>query len=168
MEPMLIPVLAQQVINVAAEGEAVSQVIIPIVALLIPIIIVPTALGIRFAQKNREMEHLERMRALELGRPMLDDEGEPTPMGFALKIGAGVPASAMGIAWIASLTLHNTDLSHGAWQAAVAIAAVALVCGTVLALRAFGLAHQLQSGRAEADRKPAFDPDAYDHIGSRG
>ena len=45
-----------------------DPLIIPIVALLVPIIIVPTALGIKHARYLREVEHAERMRAMDQGR----------------------------------------------------------------------------------------------------
>ena len=51
-----------------------DPLIIPIVALLIPIIIVPTALGIKHAKFLREVKHAERMRAMELGRTRAEDE----------------------------------------------------------------------------------------------
>ncbi len=41
-----------------------DPLIIPIVALLIPMIIVPTAMGIKHARYLREVEHKERMRAM--------------------------------------------------------------------------------------------------------
>ena len=43
-------------------------ILIPIIALMIPIVIVPTALAFRHARFLREVEHKERMRAMELGR----------------------------------------------------------------------------------------------------
>ena len=53
--------------------------IIPIVAMAIPIVLVPVVLGIRHARLERELEHAERMKALELGRTLPEDEPWWTP-----------------------------------------------------------------------------------------
>ncbi len=44
-----------------------SPILIPLTALLIPIVIVPTSLWFRHRLRVREMEHVERIRAMELG-----------------------------------------------------------------------------------------------------
>ena len=59
--------------------------IIPIVGMLIPIIIVPTALGFKHARYLRQVEHEERMRAMELGQTLAEDESW-TPASVALVI----------------------------------------------------------------------------------
>ena len=51
-----------------------SVAIIPIVGMSIPIILVPVILGLRHARLERELEHAERMKALELGRTLPKDE----------------------------------------------------------------------------------------------
>lgn len=175
MEPSLIPVFAQQMINLQPEPAASAftaapAIIVPLFAMLIPIVVVPTALGIRYARQKREMEHRERMKALEVGRPLPGDEPEWSPMRVALKIGAGVPVSVMGIAWLANLTLGNNS-ALTIWQTAGYVSIVAVISGAVLALKAFALGPQPRQdsrGHADAARKPAFDPDAYDHVGTRG
>ncbi|WP_435020514.1 hypothetical protein TA3x_001870 [Tundrisphaera sp. TA3] len=137
-------------------------------AMLIPIVIVPTAMIIRSSQKKREMEHRERMKALEFGRTLPGDESEWSPMRVATKIGAGVPLGLMGIAWLTSMTVRDRDVIQAAWVGGGAISFIAVICGAILALRAFGLDHRLRLAQDEAARKPTFDPDAYDHVGTRG
>ncbi len=41
---------------------------VPIIALNIPLVLVPTILIVKMRMRSRELEHRERMRALELGR----------------------------------------------------------------------------------------------------
>lgn len=160
MEPIAIPVLAH-----------INSVIIPIVALLIPIVVVPTAMIVRLAQRSREMAHLERMKALEMGRDLSGETPGRTLARVASKIGAGVPAFSLGFALVASLVLDRRD-AEMAWAAAGIIACSGVICGGMLALVSFKFlcqaqqaAHASYSGMA---RKPAFDPDAYDSVGSRG
>jgi hypothetical protein len=172
MEPFLIPLFAQQMaehVEPAATSISTVALVLPIVALMIPIVVVPTALGVRLAKQKREMEHRERMKALDIGRSLPGDEPEWSPARIALKIGAGVPLGVMAIAWLANLTLGRAG--EGAWQAASFIGLAAVIGGTVLAIKAINLAyqpHQDQHGYDNAAHKPAFDPEAYDHVGTRG
>ena len=142
-----------------------SPIVIPILALLIPIIIVPTALGIKFAQKMRELEHAERMRALELGRTLPGDEPWSSPARISVAIGAGVPVGVFGIAWLASGAFGYQE---AVWRGATMTGIAAVVSGSLLAAKHF-------NHRAEAERiaagpysKPYADADAFDVVGSRG
>jgi hypothetical protein len=134
--------------------------IIPIVAMLIPIIIVPTALGIKHARYLREVEHTERMRAMELGRNLAEDDRK-SPTSIAVQVGVWVPLGALAIAFSAP--------KHGAtdaiWMAAGMIGVAGVIGGSILA------SMQLKAGQAaaaSADPKPAYDPDEFDVVGSRG
>ena len=68
-----------------------EAIAIPIMALLIPIIVAPTAIVFRYVRFHREIKHAERMRALELGRPFPGDEPWWSPERIIVAIGAGVP-----------------------------------------------------------------------------
>jgi hypothetical protein len=138
-----------------------DPLIIPIVALLVPIIIVPTAMGIKHARYLREVEHVERMRAMELGQTLAEDQSW-TPAGIAGSIGAGVPVASMFIAFIAAPKSGSAD---ALWMAAGMIGVAGVVCGSILA------AVQMKQGRPSAAsiaEKPAYDPDQFDVVGSRG
>ena len=52
-------------------------------------------LGIRQAQRKREMEHIERMKALELGRTLPQDEPWLSPTKIGAAIGILVPIAAL-------------------------------------------------------------------------
>lgn len=167
MDSLLIPVLAQQMIHVGEpRGMSTPVMLIPIVALFIPMVVVPAALGARYARQRREMEHAERMRALELGRRMPGERGEATAMATAARIGAGVPVGVMGVAWLASVS--SGPAGSDPWIAAGIISTAAVVSGAVLAFRAMGLAAAEAASASARAEKPAFDPDAYDHVGARG
>jgi hypothetical protein len=134
--------------------------IIPIVGMLIPIIIVPTALGFKHARFLREVEHAERMKAMELGQTLPEDQPW-TPAHIAVAIGAGVPIAAMFIAFIAA---PKAGSSEGVWMATMLIGVAGVIGGTVLASMQFSKRDQA----AASDEKPAYDPDAYDVVGRRG
>jgi hypothetical protein len=131
--------------------------ILPLVALLIPIILVPTILGLRHARIDRELEHRERMRALELGRTLPKDEPWWSPGRIALAIGAGVPMVVFFLAW---MTTDSVE-SHTPWISAGIVAMTAVLCGSFLAHR-----HLIHVERAEARgawaEKPRFNADEYD------
>jgi hypothetical protein len=135
--------------------------IIPIVGMLIPIIIVPTALGFKHARYLRQMEHDERMRAMELGQTLAEDQGW-TPAQVAMTIGGVVPIAAMFIAYIAAPKSGESDTI---WMAAAMIGVAGVICGSILAAQWFAkLGREMTAPAA----KPEFDPDAYDVVGSRG
>jgi hypothetical protein len=136
-----------------------DPLIIPIVGMLIPIIIVPTALGIKHARYLREVEHVERMRAMELGhRPA--DEHSWTPAGIAGSIGAGVPIAVMFIAFIAA---PRTGPADALWMAAGMIGVAGVICGSILAAMQFS-----KGNRPSTVEKPSYDPDQFDVVGRRG
>src|SRR5438445_4403732 len=106
-----------------------SPFVIPLLALLIPLVVAPTAIGCKLARSFREMEHAERMKALELGRTLPQDEPWWTPARICVAIGAGVPVSSMGLGVVGSLLLGHTEQTM-AMSSSVAITGV--ICGTVL------------------------------------
>ena len=141
-----------------------SVFLIPIVAMLIPMIIVPTALGFKHARFLREKEHAERMKALELGRTLAEDESW-TPANIAVAIGAGVPLGSLGIAWLAGQT--SPFVAQPISVAAGIIGLGGVICGTILALRHSSTRHQ-QAFPYQSEEKLAYDPDTFDVVGSRG
>jgi len=141
-----------------------DPVLIPIVALLVPIIIVPTALGFRHARFLCEVAHKERIKAMELGRELPGDRSG-SPAAFAAAIGAGVPILAMLFAWLASPQVYRSH-SEQIWDWAALVGLAGLISGSILAARL-----ALRSKAAATDQgslKPDYDPDAYDVVGRRG
>ena len=143
-----------------------DPLIIPIVALVIPIIIVPTAMGIKHARFLREVEHAERMRAMELGRP-LDEDETWTPAGIVVTIGAGVPVASMLIAWLASRSygIAGGSVVESIWKMAGMVGLGGVICGSILASQ---MLMKRDQPAPAVDEKPEFDPEAFDVVGRRG
>ena len=142
-----------------------EAILIPLAALMIPIIIVPTALGLKHARFLREVEHAERMRAMELGQTLAEDESW-SPANIAVAIGAGVPIGSLGIAWLASKSLGFAPIGP-IWNAAGMVGLAGVICGSILAANLFSARDRATVAPAQ-DRKPTFDPDTFDVVGSRG
>ncbi|MGC8640821.1 MAG: hypothetical protein ACP5XB_13200, partial [Isosphaeraceae bacterium] len=72
------------------------ELIIPVVAILMPLVLVPTIITLKQRHKRREWKYQERLRAMDLGLP-LTDSGPRLNGGAVVAIGAGVPiASVIG------------------------------------------------------------------------
>ena len=72
-------------------------------------------LGIRQDRYKRELEHKERMRALELGRTLPGDQSWLSPLRIGFLTGLIVPVSAMGFAWLSTLSMgYNGEV----WRSA--------------------------------------------------
>jgi hypothetical protein len=142
-----------------------SPLLLPIVALGIPVVLVPIILGLKQARLERELEHAERMRALELGRTLPRDEPWWSPARVCVAIGAGVPVGSFLFAWLSS---GSVGYHEEIWVSAGCVGAVSVISGSLLAARHFTLRARAESERAALVAKPAFDADAYDVVGSRG
>jgi len=133
--------------------------------------LVPMGLHFKVAQRKREMEHLERMKALELGRPFLAPETELMRCmagRIAFSIGAGVPIGVFGCAWLASETVGYHE---PIWIAAGMVGLGGVICGTVLAGTLFSSTSASSTSQSSGsfDRgKPLVDEDAYDVVSARG
>jgi hypothetical protein len=141
--------------------------LIPIVGMSLPLILVPVALGVRYARHQRTLEHTERIKALEMGRTLPQDEPWCTPARIALSIGAGVPIGVFLIAWLASTAI---GWHEEMWVATGLVGMSAVISGTVLAAKHFTLRAQSEMNAAAryAAGKPPIDEDAYDVVSSRG
>lgn len=120
--------------------------------------------GLRHARFTRELEHAERLRALECGETLPKDRG----VNPGVAIGVAVPCTTFGVALVASFC--NAGLY--AWPAAGAVGVAAVICGTILALNPPPPPPRRPgpplSRDREANAKPALDPDAIDVVGRRG
>jgi hypothetical protein len=138
--------------------------IIAVAWIILPVVLVPTIIAMKHANRKREWEHLERMKALELGQPIPRNDTW-WALG-SMAIGAGVPVGAMFCAWMASLT---TKLGDHAWPAAAVLGVTGIIGGIKLGKCRFA-SRPAQRGLADvANGKPyAADPDAYDVVSRRG
>lgn len=119
-------------------------------------------LGIRHDWRKRELEHMERMRAFELGRTLPQDQPwlSPAKIGAALTI--IVPLGAFFSSYAATET---AGYHEDPWLAACSVGVVAVICGSVL------VALSTRKGAtpsATATDKPIVEEDAYDVVSARG
>ena len=138
-----------------------DPLLIPLAAITIPIIVVPVAILSRQARRARELDHIERMRGLELGHGLPQKDAWWTASRIVVLIAGIVPIWAMGLAGF-------IDWFGGArqelWEASAIVAAVGVLCGTYLATR-----HLFPRPTVDAPTlKPQYDPDAFDVVSSRG
>ncbi|HEY2158672.1 MAG TPA: hypothetical protein VGH33_23780 [Isosphaeraceae bacterium] len=137
-----------------------DPLIIPIAALAIPIIVAPTAMAFKHAAKLRDLEHVEKMRALELGR-FNPGDGEWTTNGrIGAGIGAGVPIVSMIAAMVTTL---EAGFHEEIWMATAMVGVAGVICGTLLV----GLSRSA-AAKDQSDAKPVYEPDAFDVVGTRG
>jgi hypothetical protein len=151
------------------ENEAL---IIPLAGIMLPLILVPMIMTMKFRQKKREWEHLERMRALQMG--VAAPQPDPHRSGGALiAIGAGVPAVSVIVAGITSTSLSTgfpdpiavIAVTWGcAWLVSTGAMITALVLGIVQA-RSHKTASTFDQ---DSSAKATYDPDAYDVVSRRG
>ena len=52
----------------------IDPMVIPLAGIALPVVLVPVILCIKYARYERELEHAERIKALELGRTLPKDE----------------------------------------------------------------------------------------------
>ncbi len=124
------------------------------------VILVPTVLAMKQEQRKRECLHLERMKALELGRPFPSTQAWPALAVIAL--GAIMPISVFLIAWLGSMHEHI-------WSPGYYFIPAAIVGGCGI-WAGFGLGMRLVVERAssKSNDKHALDPEAFDVVGRRG
>ncbi len=139
-------------------------------------VMLPFFLHFRGERRKRELEHIERMRAIEVGRPYPGDNrfwlsGIPqwaVPHIIAVAIGAVVP---LGVFLFAFLTNLVVGFQKDIWIAAGMVGLGSVICGTVLAGTAFQKATPPSEDASFAsyrESKPHVEDDAYDVVSSRG
>ena len=140
-----------------------------IVAILMPLVLVPAIMVLKHRHRRREWEHQERMRSLELGVPLV--QAQPWPAAaVAIALGLGTPAAAFLFSWLAVLTARAES---EVFIAAMFVGLAGVVGGARLALRLIPAGTTLRpseppSRAAAPEGKPSFDPDTFDVAGRRG
>ncbi len=82
-----------------------SVLYIPIVAILMPLVLVPTTLFMKHRHQRRKWEHLERLKSIEVQMPMPMRQALGGAAGIAT-IGAGVPVVS-----VLGALLDNPDVA---------------------------------------------------------
>lgn len=149
-----------------------EALIIPLAGIILPLVLVPMVMTLKFRMKKREWEHLERMRALQMGVAPAQ-AGQRIGPGVLISIGTGVPAASVLAAGLTSVnfpieqpdSLAVIGITWGcAWLISTGAMITALVLGVIQA-RAQKDASSLDH---EDAAKPAYEPDAYDVVSRRG
>jgi hypothetical protein len=148
-----------------------EELVLPVVAILMPLFLVPTILVLKHRHRQREWEHLERMRAMEMQLPTSSrQEGWGTKS--VVWIGAGVPIAAVIMAFLTCeegpASVEGVPLAAIAWSCAALISGGAMLTSLILAFLLARSAHRADAASLVDHAKPAFDPDAFDVVGSRG
>ncbi len=121
-------------------------------------------LGIRLERTKRELEHKERMRALELGRKMPGEGPWLSPLKAGVLVAAVVPIGVSAMAYLSSLAVGFQD---GIWQVAGIVSCFAVVCGTVLTGHAFSRqSESLFTNQVPVHKEPV-EEDLYDVVSAR-
>lgn len=120
-------------------------------------------MGIRHDRRKRELEHIERMKALELGRTLPRDEPWLSPTKVGALIGVVVPIVAISCAGSATA---SAGFREEIWIAAGVLGTASAIAGATLV----GYAQSLrrQSPDPLPFMKPHVEDDAYDVVSSRG
>jgi hypothetical protein len=142
----------------------IDPLVIPIFAVMIPMVVVPTSLYFKHARHVRELEHAERMKALAVGRYLPQDEPWWSPPRLCIAIAAGVPASVFFFAWMAS---ESVGFHEEIWIAAAMVGLAGVLSGSLLAHRHLA-AREWARDQAAWGSKPDVDADAFDVVSSRG
>jgi hypothetical protein len=155
------------------EVPPIDPLFIPIVAILMPLALVPMILILKHRHSRREWEHKVRMKAMEIQMPVAPSQRHGRGTGIAA-IGAGVPIASVVAALLASTTIEESSIPQDTvaihaiiWGCAFLISICAFVTSVVIALVSRKPASETTSVEQPMDVKPAFDPDAYDVVSSR-
>ncbi len=149
-----------------------DPLIIPIVAILMPLALVPTILVMKHRHKRREWEHRERIKSMDLQMPVPRGLGGGSSRGVAA-IGSGVPIASVIAAFLTSVVAEPNPtedvpiLPVVAWGCAALISVGAMATSLILAFMHARAAEKAESFVQADYGKPVFDPDALDVVGSR-
>jgi preprotein translocase subunit YajC len=149
-----------------------DPIFIPIVAILMPLGLVPTIIVLKHRHQRRQWEHQERMKAMETRLPA---SLQQVSAGGVAAIGAGVPMVAVlgailaGLVAVDSGTLDESIPIHGiAWGCASMISAGAFVTSLLLyRMQARERKEAEAASSSMNDGKMVYDPDAFDVVSSR-
>jgi hypothetical protein len=121
--------------------------------------------GMRQERRKRELEHKERMQALELGRNLPGDSPWLSPLRAGVLIATIVPIGVFGVAF---LTTRAIDFRPDIWQSAGLVSVFALACGSVVSCLAFLKRPYSETQDAGQIGKVTVGEDMFDVVSSRG
>ena len=154
------PLWAQEAVHIADNGPPVAWLSL-LAAMVLAIPLAAIVLGVRHARYEREVEHLERMKALELGRTLPKDGPFWTPNTLCAAMGIVLPVVLFAMAFFFSRFMERGD-QEVVWALGGATAIVGMLCGTALAIFL-----PRREAASPDPTKPALDPDALDTTSRR-
>ena len=151
--------------------------VVPLLMLgMFGVVTLPFVLHFRGERRKRELDHIERMRAIEVGRSYPGETRNAflaipqwaMPHVIAISIGAVVPLGVFVCTFLTSLIVgYHKEI----WIPAGMVGIASVICGTVLGSHAL----QITASNGDSDRsdsfsssKPLVEEDAYDVVSSRG
>ncbi len=147
-----------------------SVLVIPLAAILMPLVLVPTTLFMKHRHQRREWEHLERMKEMEERLPTSPVQALGHARGVAA-IGAGVPIASVFMAWLTSVSYQPVSLDESipgiAWGSAAVISIFAMFTGLLMTRMHIRAVKEMDADPTR-NGKPVFDPDAFDVVSRRG
>jgi hypothetical protein len=135
---------------------------------VLALVVIGIVSGLKQAQRRKELEHLERIKAMEMGLAPQPSGLDWPSAAVCIAIGAGVPIGSFVVAWLATLT---ADAPDGIWVAPVFVSFAAIGATRKLAYRIIDPRSGSKKpayAQSAPTGKPEFDPDAFDVVGSRG
>ena len=150
-------------------GFDMSTLVIALTAIIggLALVVFIVGSGIRMALRDREMQHVERIKALEVGRSLPGDESWWTPSRIAVAVGAGVPLGVI-LGPLGAVSSGTVPPDPFLWCAAGAIGVAGVICGSIQAIW-IPPAPQPQPPSTRAQAKAPFDhDDAFDVAARRG
>ena len=121
--------------------------------------------GLRQEKLKRELEHKERMMALEMGRSLPGDIPWLSPLRVGFLTAVVVPIGVFGLTFLSS---RSTGFQGDLWQGAGIVSVCAIVCGSVVACLGFARQASNEAHAADLVEKTPVEDDAYDVVSSRG
>jgi len=112
--------------------------------------------------RRREWEHAERMKAMELGHPIVIPESIWPRALVCIAIGALVPVGVFVCAWLVNSTPHGDEGTQGTvWGVSFLVSTVAIGCGTALAFGLLGSRDRTRQADA-VGKPPSYDPESFE------
>ena len=141
----------------------IAGMVLGYIAVIGGLAIAPLAIVLyyRDERRKRELEHIERMHALEFGRSLPQDEPWWSPLRIGLVIGGAVP---LGVFLTVGIATSAVGFHDGMWIAAVLVGTAAVICGSILAVSL----NAKPASELLADSKPRIEEDAFDVVSARG
>jgi hypothetical protein len=123
-------------------------------------------MGIRHDRHKRELEHRERMTALEMGRSLPGDVPWLSPVRVGFLTATLVPIVAFLCAWQGTL---SAGYHEEIWKAAGMVGVFAVSGGSLLGgIGFFREARRQEAASTVSNHKPRIEDDAYDVVAARG